>query len=138
MEHDIHSEIKAVSALDQQTVSGAGDVDGNTIDTVGYEGLEYIVHTGAVTVSLATVRLEEAPDNNGVPGAWAPVPAELVLGAQIAIVDADSDSVFRMGSIGKERFQRMVMVGIALDNFIVGATGVLGWPRVRPEPDQST
>lgn len=137
MEHSLHHKVKAVSAMDSNTINSATTTDGNAIDTLGYESLEYIVQTGTVTTAgTVSVLLEES--DTSFTGETT-VPAEENLGgANVVIVAADDDKVFRCGSIGKKRYQRIAIVTAGTNNFIVAIVGVLGHPKNAAVAEQVT
>lgn len=133
MEYDLHHSVKQQTAVNLAVSAGASTV-GNTIDTRGFESLEYIISSGTITAGDFTVLLEEAPDDGtGNPGTFAAVPSELVLGqAEAVFADTDDNTSRRIGSVGKERFQRMTLVGANSPDGQFAASAVLGHPQSRP------
>jgi hypothetical protein len=139
MEYDIHSNIKAAVALDQQTINSATTTDGNVIDTLGFESIEYIVFTGAVTAAGTSVTpLLEESDVVTFGGEETVVPADNIIGSIIIDDDTDDDRVFRIGSIGKKRFQRLALVSVGATNGIFSAVAVQGNPVTKPVAEQAT
>lgn len=137
MEFDLHSNVKAINALDVAAARVDGTDAGNIIDTLGYESLEYVVQTGTITDGTHTVLLEDG-DDSGLSDAAA-VPAANRLGDLPVIVAADDDTVFRVGSMSKKRYQRLSIVTTgATTGGVSSAVALLGNPTTRPEPDQST
>jgi hypothetical protein len=140
MEYDLHSQVKAEVALDQQTINSATTTDGNVIDTKGFESLEYIIFSGAVTAAgtLVTTLLEES-DEVTFGGEETAVASTEILGTALALdADADDDKVFRIGSIGKKRYQRLALVSTGAPNLVIGAVGVLSNPHETPVAEQYT
>lgn len=139
MEFDLHSRIQAAVALDQQTINSATTTDGNAIDTNNFNGLEYVIFTGTVTAAgTSVVPLLEESDTGAFAGEETPVPAEEILGSVLIDDDADDDKVFRIGSIGKKRYQRLALVSVGSPNLIVGAVAILSHPRHIPVVEQAT
>lgn len=146
MEHDLHSKVQAVKAVGAS--SYAADTNGDAIDTAGFESLEWIVNVGSPFVDGGfDITLEESPDDgSGSPtGVWSPVPDEHVLGGQngnspaIQIAIGDGGTAFRVGSVGKERHQRVVLTETgAITSGELSVTALLGNPRNHPVDDQNT
>ena len=139
-EQDLHSRIKAEHSIPHQ-VHTATTTNGATHDMKGFESIEYIVNVALAIDGDFTVALEQAPDDGtGSPGAFAAVPAAEVLGTNpVVIVTADELSVARIGSVGKERFQRAVLTETAANTVgVVGVTAILGHPRNAPVAGQAT
>ena len=140
MENDLHSFVKIVPAVPPAVFTAT--VTGTTIDTLGFESLEYAFHIGTALTgagAIIDVTLEQAPDVAGSPGAWAAVPAAEILGTLPQMIEADANKCFRVGSIGKERFQRCVMTEtVAVTGGVVGAVGILSNPKSAPVAAQFT
>lgn len=143
MEYDLHSYVKIVHAIEPAihttTQTSAA------IDTAGYESLEWVLHVGDAIAGGGSFNVtieqdEDDPSSPGTPiGAWAVVPTAEIIGALPAIADADTDKVFRVGSIGKMRHQRLVLTEVpSVTGGIVGCVAILSNPHTTPEPDQST
>lgn len=138
MEFDLHSFIKAVFCI-EPAVHTAATTNGASIDMSqdgGYESLEYIVTVGAAIDGDFEVSCEESDDNS----VWTAVPSDEVLGTNpVVIVTAHTDSVARIGSIGKKRYQRCVLTETATNTAgIVGVNAVLGNPKEAPVAGQAT
>jgi hypothetical protein len=144
MEYDLNSKCLAVNSIAHAAI--AADTDGDTIDSKGYESLMYVVQ---VNTALAgggfDVKCEQAPDNAGSPGTWADVPDVDVVGGNtasppvISLIATDADDVYRIGSIGKERFQRLVLTETGtVSGGTIGAIGILSDPVAIPVADQNT
>lgn len=140
MEYDLHSKVKIVHCITPSAI--AADTNGAAVDTLGYESCEFVIHVGtAMAGGGFDVTVEQSPDDgSGSPtGVWTAVPAAETLGALPVIVATDADKVFRVGSIGKERHQRVVLTETGtISGGTVGATAILGNPVVAPVADQST
>lgn len=141
MEQNLHSRITAEMSI-EAAIHTATTTNGAAHDMQGYESLDYIVHVGAAIDGDFTVALEQSPDNgSGSPtGVWTAVPADEVLGTNpVVIVTAHTDSVARIGSVGKERHQRAVLTETATNTAgIVGITAIKGHPRNAPTAEQAT
>lgn len=132
MEKDLHSNIDDRVAMDPQAISTNTTTVGNIIDTVGYESLEFLITMGTITDGAYALLLEEG-DDSGLSDAAA-VPAAETLGALTGFADTDDDSVKRVGSIGKKRYQRLSIVstGVTTGVNMAQAVAVLGDPKRAP------
>ena len=139
MEYDLHNNMKVVFAI--EAVIHTADAVSAEIDVLGFESLEWVISIGDAIDGDFTTVLEQSPDDGaGSPtGVWAAVPAADRLGALPILTIADTDKVFRVGSIGKERHQRLTLVeGSANTAGIVGANAILGNPKTVPTVAQFT
>ena len=144
MEFDLHSKVKAVTSIDPAVNAGT-TLTGDTIDTAGFESLEHIVVVGVAFAGGGyDFVCQQAPDNAGSPGTWAAVPAADVIGGvsdsvAISVAIADANQVYRVGSVGKERFQRILGTESGtITAGIIGAVGVLSNPVTKPVADLNT
>jgi len=139
MEQEIHGKIKAVHSIPHQ-VHTATTTNGASIDTKGFESCEHIVHVSVALNGSFTLEVQQAPDNgSGAAGAFAAVPAAEVIGTALVISIADANKVFRIGSIGKERHQRVVLTETAANSAgVLGVTTILSNPRNAPTDEQYT
>lgn len=140
MEFDLHSRVQVVNCVPPEAL--AADTNGSPVDTLDFNGLEYVIHVGAAFVGGGfNVTIEEDDDDGaGSPaGTWTAVPADETLGALPVISIGDTDKVFRVGSIGKKRHQRIVLTETGtISAGVIGVTAILAHPRDVPVADQST
>jgi hypothetical protein len=139
MEYDLHSNIKVVFAI--EPVIHTAHAVGAEIDTIGYESCEFVIVVGdAIDGDFAAELHQDEDDGAGSPvGVWAAVPAAEILGTLPIITTSDTDVVFRVGSIGKMRFQRLTLTETDANTAgIIGAVAILGNPVTKPVADQST
>ncbi len=139
MEFDLHNRVKVVQAVAPAAL--AVDTNGAAIDVLDFEGLEYVIEVGAAFVGGGfDVTIEQSPDDgSGSPtGVWTAVPAAETLGALPQVIITDANTVFRVGSIGKERHQRVVLTETGtITAGIIGVTAVLSHPREVPTVAQA-
>lgn len=138
MEHDLHNQIKEVLALGKEPiVAGDSIIQGNIIDTAGFGGLEYIIISADFNVTGTFDFLLEEDDVIGF-GSATVVPTDEILGSTIGFVGADDDTVKRIGSIGKKRFQRLSIdiVGASMSGTSNGiiSTAILSNVKFNPSP----
>ena len=140
MEHSLHNKVSIVHST-APAVYTASTV-GAEIDTKGFESCEFIIHIGTALVGGGfTALLEDSPDNgSGAPtGVWTAVADENRLGALPVSIATDANLVLRVGSISKERFQRLTLTETGtVSAGVIGATCVLGHPKNAPTTEQAT
>jgi len=137
MERDLHSHVSIRSVITPTAGAAAGaSTVGSIIDTLGFESLEYVVHSGTITTGSFSCTLEES-DDSGMSGATA-VPSDRVLGGSPSFVVTDDDDVRRVGIVGKKRYQRLTLVGASTPVGAFSAIAILGNPRSAPTAAQQT
>lgn len=128
MQRDLHDNIDERTALNQQTINTDTTTAGVIIDTAGYESLEFILQTGAVSAGDVTPLLQDG-DDSGLSDVAA-VAADFRLG-NLVTLDA-ANGVTRVGYVGKKRYVRLSAVSDNSANLIAGAIAVLGHPHSAP------
>ena len=131
-EKDGHSNVGGAIALANQNITTDTTTVGAIIDTAGFESIEFMIASGTITDGAYALKLEQG-DDSGLSDA-ADVPAAEILGVLTGFVAADDDSVKRVGSIGKKRYQRLSIVSTTTTtggtNF--SAIAVQGHPHTAP------
>ena len=132
MERDLHSNVNGLIALAAAAINSNTTTVGEIIDSLGFEALEFFVSMATITDGVYALLLEEG-DDSGLADATA-VSADETLGVLTGFVAADDDSVKRVGSIGKKRYQRLSVVstGVTTGVSIASALAVLGHPKTAP------
>lgn len=132
MEYDLHSNVDDRTALNASAITTNTTTVGNIIDTLGFQSLEFIAQSGAITDGAYALVLEEG-DADDLSDA-AVVPSDNVLGALNGFVAADDNATKRVGSIGKKRYQRLSIVstGTSTGAAFMSAIAVLGNPNSAP------
>lgn len=131
MEKDLHNNIDDRVALVEQAIAADTLVDGEIIDTQGFESLEYVVQVGTITTGVVGFIIQEG-DDSGLSDA-ANVPAAETLGSLTGFIVTDDDATKRVGSIGKKRYQRFSILpddSAAID--FISAVAILGHPHTAP------
>lgn len=136
-EYDLHSHVKVFNAIGPAALTAT--TNGASIDTLGFESIEYVVHVGTALVGGGfTASLEES-DTGAFGGEETAVPSAETLGALPVTVATDTDLTLRVGSIGKKRHQRIVLTETGtVTAGVIGVSAVLSHPKTLPVPDQST
>ena len=130
---DIHSDIFAKVARNTAAIASSTTTAGNIIDTNGYEGLEFIIQSGARTDGTYTPLIEES-DASDMSGATA-VDDEDLLGLEVDAAISAANTVKRIGYVGDKRYVRLSIVSTGVTSgATIGATAILGRPAVRPAP----
>ena len=132
MEYDLHSNVDGDIALAVQDITTNTTTVGAIIDTAGFESLEFLITSGTITDGAYALLLEEG-DDSGLSDAAA-VPTANILGVLTGFADTDDDTVKRVGSIGKKRYQRLSIVstGVTTGGTNFTALAVKGNPRSAP------
>ena len=130
MERDLYNDVDDRVALDAADITTNTTTVGNIIDTAGYESLLYTIILGTRTDGTYTVILEEG-DDSGLSDA-AIVPAANLQGA-LPVMNV-SDTVARVGSAGKKRYQRLSILSasVTTGTTAVSSTALLGHPKHAP------
>lgn len=134
MEYDLHSEVKAVVALDTEVAAGASSV-GNIIDTLGFESAEFVIQSGVITAGDFTVLLEDG-DNSGLSDA-AVIPDVDRLGALPTFAVTADNKVAKVGSRSKKRYQRLTLIGANTPAGVMSASCILSNPKSTPTDEQA-
>ncbi len=139
-ERDGHSGIKMANCIGPAALTAT--TNGASIDMSqdnGYESIEYVVHVGTALVGGGfTASLEES-DTGAFSGEETAVAAADTLGALPVLVATDTNKVLRVGSIGKKKFQRIVLTETGtVTGGVVGVSAILGHAVSKPVADQST
>ena len=132
MERDLHSNVNGLIALAAAAISTNTTTVGEIIDSLGFEALEFFVSMATITDGVYALLLEEGDD--AALADAAAVSADETLGVLTGFVLTDDDSVKRVGSIGKKRYQRLSIVstGTTTGVSIASALAVLGHPKTAP------
>lgn len=134
MEYDGHSRMKSLLALDVAAITSDTTTDGNSIDTVDFESLEFTLFTGAFTDGAYDVQLEES-DTGAFGGEENVVVADDLIGTPTQL--AAANALTRIGYIGKKQFCRLSVVSASTTSgATLGAVATLGRPRTMPVADQ--
>lgn len=129
MERELHSNVDERVAVNSATIVTDTTTVGNTIDTQGFESLEYILSIGNWTTGDFSLLLEES-DAANMAGSNV-VAASERLGA-LVILGADN-AITRVGVIAKKRYQRASIVSADTASSLgVGAIALLGHPKTAP------
>jgi len=136
MEYDLHNNIKTSLALAVQDITTNTTTVGAIIDTKDFESLEFSVTSGTLTDGAYAFVLEEGDASNLSDAAA--VSTDETLGSLTGFVAADDDTVKRVGSIGKKRYQRLSIVSTGTTSGGTNFTGtaIQGNAKTMPVPNQ--
>lgn len=131
---DLHHNIAAVLALAFAAIASDTTTSGEIVDTAGYEAIEFILSANTITDGAYAVQIWQS-DDSGMAGAVQVTGDELLGDADFAATD--DDTVKRIGSVGKKRYQqlRVVSAGVTTGVDIFGAVAALGAPHHAPVAD---
>jgi hypothetical protein len=130
---DFHHGFTPQPALNPQAISSNTAVNGATIDTAGYESLEFVLQSATLTDGTYTPSLTAGDAANLSDGA-AVAAADLlgtIAGATFAATD--DNAVKKIGYRGSKRYVRLTVTttGVTTGGTI-GAVALLGDPRNLP------
>jgi hypothetical protein len=130
---DLHSDVFAVVAKNTAAITSSTTTVGAIIDTQGYEGLEFIIQSGARTDGTYTPLLEES-DAADLSGSNQVADEDLV-GLEASAAISAANTVKRLGYVGGKRYVRLSIVSTGVTSgATIGATAILGRPAVSPAP----
>ena len=136
-EQDLHSQIQIVHAV--PPAASAVDITSAAIDTLGFESIEFVIHVGTAFVGGGYDATLEGADNSAFTTGNGAVAAADILGVLPSVAITDANKVFRVGSVDKRRFQRIVLTETdTITAGVIGVSAVLSHPRVKAVADQST
>lgn len=123
---DLYHNIAARSAITPAVQ--AASADGTAIDTLGFNRLAFVIHTGAIaSAGDFSIKMQES-DASG--SGFTDVAAAQVQGSTPATLVAST--VYRLGYIGNKRYARLVLTKAGGTSIALGATAILGDPADRP------
>lgn len=139
---DLTSKLKVVNALSPQNITSNTTVDGNDIDTQGYESINFSILTGTITDGDYAVEIEEADDDgSGSPDTYAAVADDDLIGLETNVGfsdDTDDDKASKIGYIGGKRHVRINVTSTNVTSGgFVGASAELGHAHESPGPQTS-
>lgn len=109
--YDLHSNISGIIAFTSQTISTDTTTVGEIIDTKNFRAVEFLVLSGTITDGAYTFLIHEGDDAALADAAL--VTGEELLGGDAAFALTEDDTVKRLGSIGKKRYQRLSIVSVS-------------------------
>jgi len=135
MEYDLHNSVlqKVALTVADGAISSDTDTDGEVIDTLGFESIEFIVQSGTITDGTYVLTVLE-DDNVGF-ASGTEVSSELILGAgtDATFLAADDDSAKRIGTISKERWVKLRVTSTGTTTGgALSAVAVLSNPHTSP------
>lgn len=131
-EFEMHNTIDDRIALTNQSITTNTTTAGAIIDTKGFEAIEFVIVAGTLTAGIFAILLEEG-DDAGLSDA-ATLDSDLTLGALTGFdASTDDDTTIRVGSIGKDRYQRLSLVSTGASGAnTFSAAAILGTPHTAP------
>jgi hypothetical protein len=128
---DMHNNVSVVVALNSALTTATTDTAGAAVDRQGYESVELIAQTGAITVTSASIAMRVQESDTSTASDFADVAAGDLIGTAAdfsftAGATSVANAVRRIGYCGNKRYVRPVRTGAASATGIVGAVAVLG------------
>lgn len=135
---DFHSNVNPFLAFSEEQMGAGITITSANIDTQGFEGVEFLVHTKIVVSTLinadAIMKTQESDDNSIFTdtstgfqiGTGFPSDGSTIIGETI---------VYRIGYVGKKRYVRLVLIGpTGTNDFSVTAFLAATDPSTAPVP----
>jgi len=120
---DIHTDLLVKPAIDPAVYSSTqvGDI----IDTLGAEGLEFIIQSGVMTTGSFVPKIEDG-DNSALSDA-ADVDATLLIGTIAAATfgTTDDGATKKIGVVSHKRYVRLTLTDDGTADGLIGAVAVL-------------
>lgn len=137
MEYSDHYGMRIVHVVAPAAI--AANTNGASVDSLGYESVEFIWHVGTAMVGGGFDVTFEESDTGAFGGEQNAVAVADIVGGPVQISIGDANKVFRAGYIGKKRYVRPVMTETGtITGGVVGCSAVLGHARNEPVADQNT
>lgn len=133
MTQDLFSNLKELVALNTAAISSNTTTNGVVLDTAGYEGIMFVLHTGAWTDGTYTMALLEGDTNSPVSAVADDDLLPSGTGQEAAAALGAANSVAKIGYRGTKRYVRLTVVSTGVSTgATVGATAILGYPTNAP------
>lgn len=135
---DLSSEINPRPVIAPQVATDNTPMVGTAIDRQGFDSLTFVMQSGTIADSDATVTplVEHADDDGtGVAGAYTAVPDDQLVGTEAlaGFVAADDNKCRKIGYVGDKRFVRLTATPAANSgNLPFAAVAILGHASIRP------
>lgn len=135
---DLHNNVKVSVALNTALTTATAQVAGSAIDRQGYESLEFVAQTGAVTATTKSISMKVQESATSTASDFTDVAASDLLGTvadfsfTVAAGSPIANKVRKIGYRGNKRYVRVVRAGAASTTGIVGASAVQGNPHIAP------
>jgi hypothetical protein len=131
---DLHHCCKGVTGFASQTIGTDTTTAGEIIDTQGFQAAEWFVQSGTITDGDYTFLIHEGDDAALADAAL--VTGDELLGGAAAFALTEDDTVKRLGSLGKKRYQRLSIVSAnTTSGGVFSAVAVKVGPRHMPVAD---
>lgn len=129
---DLHHNIKATPAIDPgAAITGNSTTDGAIIDTVGFDGLEFVVHAGTITDGTFAVSLRHGDEPDG--SDMEKCEDGDLIGEAPTFTNDDSKTAKRIGYRGHKRYVRVRLTqSEATTGGVMSAIAIQGFPKVAP------
>lgn len=135
---DLHNSIKAVVALQPQSITTNTTTVGEVVDTLGHESVEFIVAAGSLADAALVPAVTEC-DTSG--GTYTAVADADLLGTEAgaALAATDDATAAKIGYLGSKRFVKLSLVSTGASGAnLVGAVAVLGHARTSASNEAQT
>lgn len=134
LSHDLHNNIKVVTAVAPQAVGTTGIAGGKlsaAIDRKGYGSIEFVYQSGASASADDTITpiVYEADATDGT---FTSAASTDLIGTEDDITLGTGGGIDRVGYKGLKRYIKLRLYGTGTATAIVGAVAVLSTPEAAP------
>lgn len=132
--HDMHSNIKVLTAIVPQAVGTTGIAGGKlsaAIDRKGYDSITFVYQSGASAAATDTINpiVYEADATDGT---FTSAASGSLIGTEAPLTPTSVGAIKRVGYRGTKRYAKLRLYGLGTATAIVGAAAVLGTPESAP------
>jgi hypothetical protein len=145
-QRDLHNQMKSVNAFHTQTISTNTTTNGVIIDTLGFEGVEFIIQAGVLTdgssytptfnesdaatdptftndqtaivapMLIGTTAVTDTPGTVPNPSYTSPADSPIADVTFVGISGADSHKIARIGVLNKKRYVRISIASLGVSS----------------------
>ena len=118
---DLKNDINEAVAFNTQLVNSDTTTVGTELDMQGYEGLTIVFQAGIITLGDFTLLVRDC-DTSG--GTYADVADAFLIGTEALTILDTSNTVSRIGYVGKKRYVKVSVVSANSADGTIGATAI--------------
>lgn len=122
--------LNVVTALNLSNFLNTTPIDGNIIDTNGFEALTFEMYCGSYSTGTVTGVVWES-NNSDMSGATI-VDPEFLIGNPADFEVSGVQATAKIGYVGKLRYVQVIFTGSNTPDLTVSATAILGEPYTAP------
>jgi hypothetical protein len=131
---DLHNNVSVVQALNSALTTATTDTAGAAVDRRGFDSVELIAQTGAITTTTASIAMRVQESDTSTASDFTDAAAVDLVGTNAefsftAGATSIANAVRKIGYVGIKRYVKAVRTASATATGIVGAVAVLAKPH---------